>query len=123
MTDYRTEESIGALAVRLSEDAKAYFRAELNYWKTLASDRGGDVAAMAVFGAAAAAIAFAVLILLLVGFMLALALYLGFFWATIVVAAVALLAAWLCATMAYLRFRRLTRPPGEIAREIERGRR
>lgn len=107
------EESIGAVIARLVHDAKDYGRAELRYYRALATDRIGDIRNAAIAGAIGATLGFAAVIALIVGLVLALAPVIGPLLATLVVVGVTLVVVALCMRAAIGWVRRAFRPaPG-----------
>lgn len=101
------EESIGALIGRLVEDGKAYARAELGYYRTLAASKLGEAKAGLMLGAAALVIALCSVTALLVGLILSLAPLVGPGWATLIVIVGALALSGLLGWLAYRHIQRL----------------
>lgn len=95
------EETIGALIGRLAEDGKAYARAEIGYYRTLATAKLGEIRNGVILGAAALVIALCSVTALLVGLILSLATLVGPGFATLIVIAGALAVAGLLGWLAY----------------------
>jgi hypothetical protein len=91
----QAEQSIGELFGRLADDGKAYVRAEVGLYKTIAARRAGQARNGAIALAAALLLGNAALIVLLVGLSLELALVVGPAIAGIIVSLVLLGAAFL----------------------------
>jgi hypothetical protein len=93
------EASLGELATRLIEDAKAYARAEIDLAKAIAADKSRSIVIAAILFAAAMLVAIGAVCALSVAIFIALALQIGPVWgglATfIIVGAVAALIGWL----------------------------
>lgn len=101
---------IGALALRVVDDAKRWAGAEAGFYKGLASDRAGDAGVGIGLAVAILMLVQALLVLLLVGGVLTLAPSIGPGWATLLMAAVALAAIAILAVMARGRLRQVARP-------------
>lgn len=110
--DRRDEEddSVTALIARAVGDGRAYANAEIGYWKTLALDRLGDARTAAILAIVAFLLVQGAAIALIVGLVMALTPYVGPGIATLIVVLAAGILAGLSGYMAYLRFRRATRP-------------
>ena len=76
---------IAALVTQLIDDAKAYARAELAFWRALAEERSNDAMIAGALIVAAITLANAVAIALVVGLMALLSEVLGLFWALVVI--------------------------------------
>lgn len=87
------EAGIGALIGQLTEDAKDYARAEVEYVKAVAQAKVIEVKGAAIAAVLALALALAAAIGLIVGAILTLATLVGPGWATLIVVGVALLIA------------------------------
>ncbi len=101
------EESIGALIGRLVEDGKGFARAEIGYYRTLATSKLGEAKGGLIFGAAALVIALSAVTALLVGLILSLATLVGPGLATLIVILTALALSGLLGWLAYKRILRL----------------
>jgi len=99
------------------EDGKTYVSAEVAFQKTRASYAGTRLKSVAIFGVAAAFVAVLALIGLTVGMILSLATLVGPLAATLIVVAVLLLVAFLCARVAGRNWRELS---GAFAKGDER---
>lgn len=111
------EESIGALIGRLADDAKTYARAEVTYYRTLASEKAGEAKGGLIHAVLALVFASLALIALPIGVILALATLIGPGWATLIVVGVLLVLAGIFGAIAYGRLRLLFTPP---AKELQR---
>ena len=103
----RDEESIGDLLGRLVEDGKAFVRAELGYYRALATDKYYQARAGLILAGAALLLLMAAAIALVVGLVLTLATLVGPGWATLIAVAVTLAVATLLAWLARRHFRRM----------------
>lgn len=95
------EESIGALFGRLAEDGKGYARAEIGYYRTLATSKLGESKNGVILGVAALVIACSSVTALLVGLILTVSTLTGPGWATLIVFLSALALAGLLGWLAY----------------------
>lgn len=95
------EESIGTLIGRLTEDGKRYARAEIGYYKLLATTKLREAGLGIGFGLVALVLLCSTLTALLVGVILALVPLVGAGWATAIVVVAALLIAGLFGWIAY----------------------
>lgn len=87
----QTEDAgIGALIGQLTEDAKDYARAELDYYKALARVKVAELKGAAIAAMLALALALAAAIGLIVGAILTLATLVGPGWATLIVVGISL---------------------------------
>ncbi len=111
MPTHLEDDSLGTLFGRLTEDGKAYARAELAYYKALAGERGSVAGIGAAYGIGAALLGLAALITLLVGLVMTLATLVGPGWATLIVVVATLLLAGVLGLMARAKFRRAFAPP------------
>jgi O-antigen ligase len=101
------ESSLGELFGRLADEGRGFVKAEGNLFKAIALRRADRAKYGLVALVVAAILAEAALIVLLVAIALALALYVGVFLGGLIVAAVALLAAWLLVRFGLQRVRAL----------------
>ena len=101
------EESIGTLIGRLVEDGKAYARAEIGYYRTLAAAKLSEAKAGLILGAAALVIALCTVTALLVGLILSLTPLIGPGLATLAVVFGALLLSGLLGWLAVRHIQRL----------------
>lgn len=107
MTAPTTEDAgIGELIGQLTEDAKDYARAEVDYYKTLAQAKVTEVKGPAIAAALALALALAAAIGLIVGAILTLATLVGPGWATLIVVGASLVVAGLLGWAAARGFQR-----------------
>ena len=97
------EESIGELLGRLVEDGKGFARAELGYYRTLATGKLRAAGLGLGLGVAALVLAGSAVTALLVGLILALATLVGPGWSTAIVIVGALALAGLLGWLAYRR--------------------
>lgn len=104
------EIGVGDLALRAIEDAKRWGRAEVAFYKGLASDRAVDAKGGVVLAIVAIVLGQAAIVVLLVGLVLTLATLVGPGWATLIVVAVTLGVAAIVASSAMARFRHIARP-------------
>ncbi|TKD49949.1 phage holin family protein [Sphingomonas baiyangensis] len=104
------EPGVAALLGRTVEDGKRWARAEIGFYKALASDRAGDAGIGIGLAIGAMVLAQAALIALLVGLVLALTPAIGAGWATLLVVGVTLALVAVLALMARGRLRRVLRP-------------
>lgn len=92
----RTEDAgIGELIGQLTEDAKDYARAEVDYFKAVAQAKVAEVKGAAIAAVLALALALAAAIGLIVGAILTLATLVGPGWATLIVVGISLVVAGL----------------------------
>jgi len=101
------EQSIGELFGRLVEDGKSFARAEVGYYRTLATRKLGEAKTGLIFGVAALVLALSSLTALLVGLILTLATLIGPGLATLAVVLGTLLVAGLFGWLAYKRMLRV----------------
>lgn len=109
------DESIGALIGRLVEDAKAFGRAELAYYRTIAGERLTAARTGLILVVTALLLAVAASIALILGLLLILAACLGPIWATVIVVLGTLAIAGLLGWLGYGKIRRVLArplPPG-----------
>jgi hypothetical protein len=104
------DEGLGALFVRAVEDGKAYARAEVAFYRTLAAERMADARTAAMFGVGALILAHGAFMALIVGLLITLAGLVGPGLATLIVVAVTLVLAGLLGLLAVKRIGRATRP-------------
>jgi hypothetical protein len=102
-----SEESIGTLIGRLVEDGKAYARAEVGYYRTLATSKLGEAKAGLILGAAALVIALCTVTAMLVGLILSLTPLVGPALATLIVTFGALVLSGLLSWLAVRHLQRL----------------
>ncbi|WP_066684600.1 MULTISPECIES: phage holin family protein [unclassified Sphingomonas] len=105
---------IGTLISRLLHDARAYARAEGDYYRALAAERATHAGIAAGLAAAALFLLMAVVTATLVGVLLLLAQMVGLAWATLIVLVVGLVIVALLGRAAVQRARRVTLPTKEI---------
>ncbi|MGK6356998.1 phage holin family protein [Sphingomonas sp. DT-207] len=103
------EESVGELIGRLVEDGKGYAKAELGYYRALATDKLEQARTGLILSAAALLLAIAAAIALVVGLVLMFATLVGPGWATLIVVVATLAIAGLLGWLAVRHFRRMTR--------------
>ena len=106
------EEGVGELLTRLTEDAKNFGRAELNYYYAFARGKLSELSLALWTGAAAAALALAASVALVVGSVLTLATLVGPGWATLIVVAMTLGVAGIMGRIAWLRIKRVLKEMG-----------
>lgn len=103
----QTEDAgIGALIGQLTEDAKDYARAEVDYFKAVAQAKVVELKGAAIAAVLALALALAAAIGLIVGAILTLATLVGPGWATLIVVGVSLVVAALLGWAAARGFRK-----------------
>ncbi|KQN70817.1 phage holin family protein [Sphingomonas sp. Leaf62] len=107
------DEGLGTVVGRVVEDAKAYAKAELTLWKTVASTRGSQASIAAGLAVGAVVIALSAVTALLVGAILSLRPIMGPGWATLLVVVVALVVAAILAKVALSSFKRVVAPLGD----------
>jgi hypothetical protein len=101
------EEGIGELLTRLAEDGKGFARAEIAYYRTLATSKLAEAQTGLILGVTALVIALSALTALLVGLILTLETLVGPGLATLIVILAALAVAGLLGWLAYRHFRRM----------------
>jgi len=101
------EGSIGTLIGRLVEDGKAYARAEIGYYRTLAASKLAEAKLGLLLGATALVLALCTVTALLVGLILSLAPLVGAGWATLIVVLAALALSGLLGWLAYRHILRM----------------
>lgn len=107
------DEGLGTVVGRVVEDAKAYARAEVTLWKTVASTRGSQAGIAAGLAVGALLVALSAITALLVGAILSLRPIMGPGWATLLVVIVALAVAGMLAKLALSSLKRVIAPLGE----------
>lgn len=107
------DEGLGTVVGRVVEDAKAYARAEVTLWKTVAGTRGSQAGIAAGLAVGALLIALSAITALLVGAILSLRPIMGPGWATLLVVVVALVVAAILAKVALSSFKRVVAPLGD----------
>jgi hypothetical protein len=107
------DEGLGTVVGRVVEDAKAYARAEVTLWKTVASTRGSQAGIAAGLAVGAVVVALSAVTALLVGAILSLRPLMGPGWATLLVVVVALGIAAILARIALASFKRVVAPLGD----------
>jgi len=107
------DEGLGTVVGRVVEDAKAYARAEVTLWKTVASTRGSQAGIAAGLAVGAVIIALSAVTALLVGAILSLRPIMGPGWATLLVVVVAFVVAGILAKVALSSFKRVIAPLGD----------
>lgn len=107
------DEGLGTVVGRVVEDAKAYARAEVTLWKTVASTRGSQAGIAIGLAIGAVVIALSAVTALLVGAILSLRPIMGPGWATLLVVIVALVVAGILAKVALSSFKRVVAPLGD----------
>jgi hypothetical protein len=106
-------QGISSLIGETIGDGKRWARAEIGYYKAVASERARDAGIGAGLAIGAALLAQAALIAGLVGLVLTLTPVIGAGWATLLVVSVVLVIAGILAALALSRFRRISAPlPG-----------
>ena len=108
-TAQQDDKGLGELVARLSEHAKAYAKAEADYWKTAAAVRARSVKSAAILVLFALLLASGAFVALIVGLLLSLATVTGPLIATGIVVAATMLVAGL---LGYLAYRGLQRAFG-----------
>lgn len=111
-TEPQQEEGVGDLLTRLTEDAKNFGRAELEYYYALGRGKLSELSFALWTGAAAAALGLAAAVAIVVGSVLTLATLVGPGWATLIVVAVTLGIAGIMARLAWLRIKRILKEMG-----------
>ena len=101
------EESVGELFGRLADDGKSFARAELGYYRALATAKLSEAAVGLGLGAAGLLLALAALFALPIGLILALATLVGPGWATLIVVIAFLALAGLLGWLAYRQLQRV----------------
>ncbi|MDJ0278082.1 phage holin family protein [Sphingomonas sp. 2R-10] len=107
------DEGLGTVVTRVVDDARAYARAEVTLWKTVAGTRGSQAGIAAGLAVGAVVIALSAVTALLVGAILSLRPVMGPGWATLLVVVVAFGIAGILGKLAASGFKRVFAPLGD----------